>query len=243
MIRVQDVFDENTIVDGQIPDRRRPLERRVVHLRDARRRRGAVGVAAGGGAGKEPQQALFHAARDRRRTEGRRRAALALGHGLALAARVEAPAVVGALDVALSRESALGERREAVRALVLQGERFAFAAIHHAVVHVEERHLSHGVDGQVARPRDGIPVIHPVEPRVVRRAARRLSGCGMFGRRVGGRNSSFRAHGSRARRRVRQRRGHRGDVPGRDVVPGAAAQCRGHGWTGCASHEGRRCPS
>ena len=65
VVRIEDVFDQDRVVDGQVADRRRPLERRVVHLLDSWRRFCILSI----GAGKKPQQALLNTARTRRRAE------------------------------------------------------------------------------------------------------------------------------------------------------------------------------
>jgi hypothetical protein len=84
---------------------------------------------------------------------------------LAGAAAVEAPAVVHALEPALVVDAALGERRQAVRARVVEHAPLAGASVvpgHHAD---PQHHLAVRRAGvEVLHGGEGVPLVQPVEP-------------------------------------------------------------------------------
>jgi hypothetical protein len=99
-----------------------------------------------------------------------------LGDEFAGAGAVEAPAMVHALEPALVVDAALGERREAVRAGVVEHAPLAGAAVvpgHDA--EPEHRLPVRRAGVEVAHGGQRVPLVQPVEPlRSGRRRGRRL---------------------------------------------------------------------
>mmetsp|Transcript_5085 Transcript_5085/g.20425 ORF Transcript_5085/g.20425 Transcript_5085/m.20425 type:complete len:670 (-) Transcript_5085:2844-4853(-) len=128
-----------------------------------------------------PHQALrLHGgARERARPRVRLDALLllrraGLGHVHALSRVVETPRVVRAKQRAVVLDASLGERREAVRALVLEHAPLAFAVFPHHQIDAQELRGVRLAGVQQVDHRDGVPLLGPVErARVGGLAARR----------------------------------------------------------------------
>mmetsp|Transcript_14333 Transcript_14333/g.61462 ORF Transcript_14333/g.61462 Transcript_14333/m.61462 type:complete len:742 (-) Transcript_14333:2264-4489(-) len=97
-----------------------------------------------------------------------------LGHVHALSFVVETPRVVRAKQRAVILDASLGERREAVRALVLEHAPLAFAVFPHHQIDAQELRGVRLAGVQQVDHRDGVPLLGPVErARVGGLAARR----------------------------------------------------------------------
>jgi hypothetical protein len=172
-------------------------EVRVVNLRDERRALPLQHVAMLGVSPRvEPQDVVLHhagvrrharpAARVHRRAEGG-----CLGDELAGAGAVEAPAVVHALEAPPVVDPALGERREAVRAGVVEDAPLAGAAVvpgHDA--EPQHRLAVRRARVEVAHGRQRVPLVQPVEPLLPGRRRLLLLGPWRLGRHGGHRQPS-----------------------------------------------------
>jgi hypothetical protein len=188
----QDRPREDSLPVVEIPHGERGEVGRVVDLRDERRPLPLQHVLVLRlGPRVEPQDlALDHA-----RVRGHARLAVlvhrgpegwSLGDELADAGAVEAPAVVHALEPALVVDAPLGERREAVRARVVEHAPLAGAAVvpgDHA--EPEHRLPVRRARVEVAHGRERVPLVQPVERVVLLQRRRRLLLPRCLGRRGG----------------------------------------------------------
>jgi len=145
-------------------------ELRVVDFRDERRPLPLQHVLVlGVGPRVEPQDVVLHDAGVRRHARlgarvHRRAEGGCLGDELAGAGAVEAPAMVDALEAALVVDPALGERREAVRAGVIEDAPLAGAAVvpgHDA--EPQHRLAVRRARVEVAHGGEWVPLVQPVE--------------------------------------------------------------------------------